>query len=147
MGQQQRDDLLFQLREQRDRLILAVQGGIFSEGGDFPGDQLIDEIVGSPALPTVSFERELMRHYYDEHHGNQGFEYAYLYPGMARVIQSVGRLIRTQTDRGIAALICQRFATPQYSSLFPRHWYEERVEELLPGDWESELERFWSSMA
>jgi DNA excision repair protein ERCC-2 len=111
MDQQERDDLLQQVREQRDRVILAVQGGIFSEGVDLPGEQ--------------------------------GFEYAYLYPGMARVIQSVGRLIRTETDRGIAALVCQRFSMPQYTNLFPRHWFEERVEELIPRDWEAELHRFW----
>jgi DNA excision repair protein ERCC-2 len=144
MDQQQRDDLLLQVREQRDRVMLAVQGGVFSEGVDLPGEQLIGVIVVSPALPTVSFERELMRRYYDEHHGAQGFEYAYLYPGMARVIQSVGRLIRSETDRGIAALICQRFSMPQYTNLFPRHWYEERVEEMLPRDWEGELNRFWA---
>jgi DNA excision repair protein ERCC-2 len=145
MDQAQRDELLLQVREQRDRLILAVQGGVFSEGVDFPGEQLIGVIVVSPALPTVSFERELMRQYYDEHYDYRGFEYAYLYPGMARVIQSVGRLIRTETDRGIAALICERFATPQYNRLFPRHWYEQDVEDLCPRDWEAELVRFWET--
>ncbi|MSR64767.1 MAG: hypothetical protein EXS18_03180 [Verrucomicrobiae bacterium] len=143
MNQEQRDELLLQIREQRDRLILAVQGGLFSEGVDFPGEQLIGVIVVSPALPTVSFERELMRRYYDENYDYRGFEYAYLYPGMSRVIQSVGRLIRTETDRGIAALICQRFATPQYNRLFPRDWYEQDVEELCPLDWEAELVDFW----
>lgn len=147
MDQDQRDELLAQVREQRDRIILAVQGGVFSEGVDFPGEQLIGVIVVSPALPTVSFERELMRRYYDEHYEHRGFEYAYLYPGMARVIQSVGRLIRSDTDRGVAALICQRFATPQYNRLLPRHWYEESVDELLPRNWEEELEQFWTSAA
>jgi len=143
MDPQQREELLQQVREQRDRVVLAVQGGVFSEGVDFPGEQLIGVIVVSPGLPTVSFERELMRRYYDEYHGGRGFEFAYLYPGMARVIQSVGRLIRSETDRGVAALVCQRFSTPQYTNLFPRQWYEERIEELLPANWEAELERFW----
>lgn len=145
MDQERRDALLLHMREQRDQIILAVQGGIFSEGVDLPGEQLIGVIVVSPALPTVSFERELMRRYYDEHYEYRGFEYAYLYPGMARVIQSVGRLIRTDTDRGIAALICQRFSTPQYHRLFPRHWYNADVEELFPRDWETAIVDFWSS--
>lgn len=147
MDQERRDDLLLQMREQRDQIILAVQGGIFSEGVDLPGEQLIGVIVVSPALPTVSFERELMRRYYDEHYEYRGFEYAYLYPGMARVIQSVGRLIRTDTDRGIAALICQRFSTPQYHRLFPRHWFNAGVEELFAKDWETALVDFWASSA
>jgi DNA excision repair protein ERCC-2 len=100
-----------------------VQGGLFAEGVDYPGELLSGVIVVSPALPQVSFERELMRRYYDQRHG-KGFEFAYLYPGMNRVIQSVGRLIRMETDRGVAVLVCRRFTQPQYSTLFPSDWSE-----------------------
>ena len=90
---------------------------------DYPGELLSGVIVVSPALPQVSFERELIRRYYDQRNG-KGFEFAYLYPGMNRVIQSVGRLIRTETDRGVAVLVCRRFTQPQYSTLFPPDWSE-----------------------
>lgn len=124
------------------KLVLAVQGGVFAEGVDYPGEMLSGVIVVSPALPTVSFERELMRRYYQEKYG-KGFEFAYLYPGMNRVIQSVGRLIRSETDTGVAVLVCQRFAQNQYSALFPPDWSDETNTSLICKDLSVELQRFW----
>ncbi len=121
------------------KLVLAVQGGVFAEGVDYPGELLSGVIVVSPALPQVSFERELMRRHYDRHYG-KGFEYAYLYPGMNRVIQSVGRLIRSETDRGVAVLVCQRFAQDQYAALFPADWQSN-----VTGDLAADLAQFWDS--
>ena len=127
------------------KLVLAVQGGVFAEGVDYPGELLSGVIVVSPALPQVSFERELMRRYYDQKYG-KGFEYAYLYPGMNRVIQSVGRLIRSETDRGVAVLVCGRFAQSQYSTLMPPEWSEEgRL--LISKDLRKELADFWALQA
>ena len=125
------------------KLVLAVQGGLFAEGVDYPGETLSGVIVVSPALPQVSFERELMRAYYQEHYG-KGFEFAYLYPGMNRVIQSVGRLIRTETDCGVAVLVCRRFAESQYSTLFPPDWSKGEEKTLVAKDLDAELRRFWS---
>jgi DNA excision repair protein ERCC-2 len=143
MSDAARESVRAQLRETaRGKVVLAVQGGIFSEGVDFAGETLIGVIVVGPALPTVDFERELLRHYYQKKNG-QGFEYAYLYPAMTRVIQSVGRLIRTETDRGVAVLICNRFAQRQYAALFPREWYERQAGELVTKDVEGEVRRFW----
>jgi DNA excision repair protein ERCC-2 len=124
------------------KLVLAVQGGIFAEGVDYPGETLSGVIVVSPALPQVSFERELMRQYYQQHYG-KGFEFAYLYPGMNRVIQSVGRLIRTETDCGVAVLVCQRFALDQYSTLFPADWSNEGKRGLICRDLHKGLTAFW----
>ncbi len=124
------------------KLVLAVQGGLFAEGVDFAGDLLIGVIVVSPALPQVSFERELMRRYYEQRYG-KGFEFAYLYPGMNRVIQSVGRLIRTETDVGVAVLVCQRFKQTQYATLFPPDWAESLTETRGPAALEAELREFW----
>jgi len=124
------------------KLVLAVQGGLFAEGVDLSGEQLIGVIVVSPALPQVSFERELMRRYYDQRYG-KGFEFAYLYPGMNRVIQSVGRLIRTETDRGVAVLVCQRFTQAQYTTLFPPDWAEVLEEVRTQGHLETALRAFW----
>lgn len=124
-------------------MILAVQGGIFAEGVDYPGEMLIGAIIVGPGLPKYDFEQELMRRYFDERYG-AGFEYAYLYPGMNRVVQSAGRVIRSETDRGIIVLLGERFARPEYSSLFPMDWYEQTPRELVVKDYESDIRRFWS---
>jgi len=120
------------------KLVLAVQGGVFAEGVDYPGEMLSGVIVVSPALPQMSFERELMRRYYQGKYG-KGFEFAYLYPGMNRVIQSVGRLIRSETDCGVAVLVCQRFVQNQYTALFPSDWGTD----LACRNLHPELKKFW----
>ena len=144
MTEQQRQALVDALAQpQPPKLVFAVQGGLFAEGIDYPGETLSGVIVVSPALPQVSFERELMRQYYDKRYG-KGFEFAYLYPGMNRVIQSVGRLIRSETDRGVAVLVCQRFAQPQYSTLFPPDWSESMADGRAGYDLAAELAGFWA---
>ena len=143
MSESQRLALLESLKEpDPPKLILAVQGGLFAEGVDYPGETLSGVIIISPALPQVSFERELMRQYYEQHYG-KGFEFAYLYPGMNRVIQSVGRLIRTETDLGVAVLVCQRFAQTQYSALFPADWSDSLADNRAGYNLASELGNFW----
>jgi DNA excision repair protein ERCC-2 len=145
MIEQQRMSLLESLKEsQPPKLIFAVQGGLFAEGVDYPGETLSGVIIISPALPQVSFERELMRQYYQERYG-KGFEFAYLYPGMNRVIQSVGRLIRSETDRGVAVLVCQRFAQTQYSALFPSDWSESMADARAGYNLANELAGFWGA--
>lgn len=126
------------------RLFLAVQGGVFAEGVDFAGDLCVGVFVVGPALPKVGFEREEMRRHFEERYG-RGFEYAYLYPGMARVVQAAGRLIRSETDHGIVMLLCRRFAQRAYAELFPRDWYARSPGELVVRDWRGEIERFWRS--
>jgi DNA excision repair protein ERCC-2 len=147
MTDMERQALLASLKENDPpKLVLAVQGGLFAEGVDYPGETLSGVIVVSPALPQVSFERELMRRYYQEHY-DKGFEFAYLYPGMNRVIQSVGRLIRSETDRGVAVLVCRRFADAQYSTLFPPDWSDTAGNSLVAKDLKRELQQFWSSVS
>lgn len=146
MTEAQREELLDSLRESEPpKLVLAVQGGVFAEGVDYPGAFLSGVIVVSPALPQVNFERELMRRYHDNHH-RKGFEYSYLYPGMNRVIQSVGRLIRNETDYGVAVLVCRRFAQQQYSALFPADWSNSQTGTLIGKDLGWELGEFWRKM-
>jgi DNA excision repair protein ERCC-2 len=103
---------------------------------------LIGIICVSPALPQVSFERELLREYYEEQLG-KGFEYAYLIPGMRRVIQSSGRVIRSETDVGVIALLCRRFANPRYARLLPGDWYADSPRDLIAPKYEEEIRRFW----
>jgi DNA excision repair protein ERCC-2 len=102
-------------------LLLAVLGGVFAEGVDYPGEMLSQVVVVSPALPQVGPERELLKRYFDSRY-ERGFEYAYLIPGMTRVIQAAGRLIRSAEDRGVIALICRRFLRAPYVALLPGDW-------------------------
>jgi DNA excision repair protein ERCC-2 len=122
-------------------LLFAVLGGMYAEGVDYPGELLSAVYVVSPALPQVSFERELLRRYFDETE-QAGFEYAYLQPGMTRVIQAAGRLIRSETDRGVIALLCQRFLREPYARHLPRDWYDESPLELIARDPAGEIHRF-----
>jgi DNA excision repair protein ERCC-2 len=124
-------------------LLLAVMGGMYAEGVDYPGELLSAVFIVSPALPQVSFERELLRQYYDRTE-QAGFEYAYLQPGMTRVIQAAGRLIRSETDRGVIALLCQRFLQPPYSSHLPRDWYTDSPAELSTPDPAAEIRQFFN---
>ena len=124
-------------------LLLAVLGGMFAEGVDYPGELLSGVFVVSPALPQVSFERELLRQYFDETE-HAGFQYAYLQPGMTRVIQAAGRLIRSEKDRGVIALLCQRFLQEPYVSCLPRDWYNQRPEELIARNPAEEVRKFWA---
>ncbi len=98
--------------------------------------------IVSPALPQVSFERELLRRYFDETE-QAGFEYAYLQPGMTRVIQAAGRLIRNETDRGVIALLCQRFLQEPYVSRLPRDWYDEWPAQLIARQPAEEIRKFF----
>src|SRR4029434_880180 len=124
-------------------LLLAVQGGIFAEGVDYPGDMLIGVIIVGPGLPRVDFEQELIRTYYDDKY-TSGFAYAYLYPGMNRVVQCAGRLIRADTDVGISALLDKRFTYSNYTALFPSHWYTHTPRELVTRNYQLTLARFWA---
>ncbi|MBL4848152.1 MAG: ATP-dependent DNA helicase [Planctomycetes bacterium] len=123
-------------------LLFVVQGGIFTEGVDYPGEACVGAIVVGPGLPAVSYERSLMRDYYERTSG-KGFEYAFIYPGMNKVIQSAGRVIRTPTDAGVVVLIGARFASPRYSSQLPRDWYRRSPRELISRDPYRDLSEFW----
>ena len=110
-------------------LLLAVSGGAFAEGVDYPGEMLSAVVVVSPALPQVRFEQERMRQYFEERF-EKGFEYAYVVPGMTRVVQSAGRLIRSESDTGVIVLACRRFLKEPYRSYLPPDWYGDDPSEL-----------------
>ena len=93
-------------------------GGIFGEGVDLVGDRLIGCAIVGVGLPQVNPRQEILRRYYDEA-GGTGFDYAYRFPGMNKVLQAAGRVIRTQEDRGVVLLLDDRFAAPEYTRLFP----------------------------
>ena len=118
----------------------CVMGGIFSEGIDLTEDRLIGAIIVGAGLPQVCNEREIVKRYFHAE-GTSGFDYAYLYPGMNKVLQSAGRVIRTETDRGMILLLDERFSAWQYRELFPREWSNNRycTAETL-GDY---MKKFW----
>lgn len=99
----------------------AVLGGIFSEGIDLIGDKLIGAVIVGVGLPQICFERDIIRDYFDSENG-LGYEYAYMYPGMNKVLQAAGRVIRSENDRGAILLIDDRFTTVKYARLFPEEW-------------------------
>ena len=119
----------------------GVMGGIFGEGVDLVGDRLIGCAVVGVGLPQVNPRQEILKRYYDELSGT-GFEYAYRYPGMNKVLQAAGRVIRTQEDKGVVLLLDDRFARNEYARLLPKHWahlrYLRTAKEL-----EEQLNRFW----
>ncbi len=147
MSERDRAWMLRQLQRSREGLLmLAVQGGIFAEGVDYPGEMLIGTIIVGPGLPRFDMEQELIRAYYDEQYDN-GFAYAYLYPGMNRVVQSAGRVIRSETDVGLIALVGKRFTYRNYTACFPAHWYTESPRELVARNYQQRLQRFWQHHA
>ncbi|HYH10526.1 MAG TPA: ATP-dependent DNA helicase [Thermoanaerobaculia bacterium] len=131
-------------RPKRGNLILAVSGGMYAEGVDYAGDMLSGVMVVGPALPQVSFEQELLKQYYDEQYG-AGFEFAYLIPGMTRVVQSAGRVIRSESDIGVIALLCRRFTQESYTRYFPSDWYEDSPRELVSRKAASEIRSFFEA--
>ena len=104
-------------------LLLAVAGGVFAEGVDYPGDMLEAVVVVGPCLPAVSLEQRLLQEYFDERF-DRGFEYSFVVPGMTRVVQAAGRLIRTPTDRGVIVLMGRRFRSKMYRRHMPSDWIE-----------------------
>lgn len=119
----------------------AVMGGVFGEGVDLTGDRLIGVGIVGPGLPQVGPRQEQLRDYFEQTRGS-GFDYAYRYPGMNKVLQAAGRVIRTPRDKGVVLLIDNRFAMPDYRRLMPPHWSHLKMiydtEKL-----ERELWRFW----
>jgi len=99
----------------------AVMGGIFGEGIDLTGQRLVGVVVVGVGLPQVCLERDIIRDFFNEHNG-RGFEYAYMYPGMNKVLQAAGRVIRTESDKGVVLLIDERFRHTRYKKLFPQEW-------------------------
>ena len=127
-------------KEDRKLVGFCVMGGIFSEGIDLKHDSLIGVIVVGTGLPQVCWERELLKQYFDSQ-GENGFDYAYRFPGMNKVLQAAGRVIRTAEDVGIIALLDERFLQFTYQKLFPREWsnYEVVTIDSVAG----RIERFW----
>ena len=121
----------------------CVMGGIFAEGIDLIGERLVGAVIVGTGLPQVSYEREILKQFYDGKQEN-GFDYAYRFPGMNKVLQSAGRVIRTDQDRGVITLLDDRFMDRQCQEVFPREWNDfqicnsENIEEKIAKFWKAE---------
>ncbi len=142
MTELEREEFLEEFTEETKETLVGfcVMGGIFSEGIDLIGDRLIGAAVVGTGLPQVNCEREILKGYYDEK-GEQGFDYAYRYPGMNKVLQAAGRVIRTKEDTGAILLMDERFLNRDYRNLFPREWNDACTCTL--GNVEKHLQAFW----
>lgn len=141
MNEQEREAFLEEFQIQGKTLLgFCVMGGIFSEGIDLMGDRLIGAIVVGTGLPQIGNEREILKNYYDSR-GENGFDYAYRYPGMNKVLQAAGRVIRTQEDVGTILLLDDRFGKMDYRSLFPVEWADMKRCRLDSLD--GILQEFW----
>jgi DNA excision repair protein ERCC-2 len=143
MTEQQREEYLKKFSSYGEKTLVgfAVMGGIFGEGIDLVGDRLSGVAIVGVGLPQICLERDIIREHFEEEKG-LGFEYAYIYPGMNKVMQAVGRVIRTEEDRGVAVLIDERFAYSGYTDLFPPEWHSAK--EVSSLEWLSQaIEEFW----
>lgn len=146
MNEEEREEFLgcFSKEDGRNERMLigfCIMGGIFGEGIDLKNDSLIGAIIVGNGLPQVCFERDILMNYFNEA-GNSGFDYAYRYPGMNKVLQAAGRVIRTAEDVGIIALIEDRFLENSYQKLFPREWEQYEVVEV--DTIAKRIEKFWN---
>lgn len=123
-------------------LIMGVQGGRLAEGLDLHSPYLKGVFVVGPAVPLQSFERNLRRDYYDEAFG-EGFNYAYVYPAMAKSIQAAGRVIRSQHKRGLIVLLDRRFLAADYSAAMPDFWYTDHISECVETGLIASISDFW----
>jgi Rad3-related DNA helicase len=144
MKEADREAFLQRFEVQYDTSFVAfcVMGGIFSEGIDLTNERLIGAIVVGTGLPQISNEREILKDYFEESSGN-GFDYAFRYPGMNKVMQAAGRVIRTTEDRGIILLLDERFLQAEYQGLFPREWKDYKVCNV--DTIENMVEKFWGT--
>ena len=126
--------------EEKSLIGFCVMGGIFSEGIDLTHESLIGAIIVGTGLPQVCLEREIMKQTFEEE-GVDGFDYSYRYPGMNKVLQAAGRVIRTESDIGVVVLLDERFLQRSYTRLFPTEWSEYEV--LAIDTAYDKIENFW----
>jgi DNA excision repair protein ERCC-2 len=143
MTESDREGFLNEFSDSKNKSLLgfAVMGGIFGEGIDLVGERLSGAIIVGVGLPQICLERDIIRDYFNDIN-EQGYEYAYVYPGMNKVLQAVGRVIRTETDLGAVLLIDERFSTALYRDLCPQEWHPIlKVSNV--NDIEAKIKDFW----
>lgn len=145
MDEEAREAFLAQFEKNptKTKIGFCVLGGIFSEGIDLTEDRLIGVVIVSVGLPQIGLEKDLIKYHFEDQE-KEGYHYAYTYPGMNKVLQAIGRLIRTEKDKGVILLIDDRFNTPLYSSLMPAEYSDRKctqlryVTEQVDGFWDEQ---------
>ena len=123
MTNKEKEDFLSEFSRTDGKYLIGfcVMGGIYAEGIDLVGDSLIGAVIVGIGMPSLSYEREALTAYYDEKY-EEGKQFAYIYPGMNRVLQAAGRVIRREEDRGVIVLVDDRFSDPVYKKIIPSLW-------------------------
>ncbi len=144
MTEEMREDFIasFQENPQKTLIAFCVLGGIFSEGIDLKGNRLIGTVIVSVGLPQLSAQQDIIRDYFNRKNG-MGYEYAYMYLGMNKVLQAAGRVIRSENDKGAVLLIDERFGHSSYKDIFPKHW-NHCITIRNQQDLQSVLDNFWA---
>lgn len=143
MNRDERERFISEFKEDSGvlRVGFCVLGGSFSEGIDLPGTRLIGTVIVGVGIPAISSERNIMREYFENTREN-GYDYAYTYPGMNRVLQAAGRVIRTENDRGVVVLLDDRYATEQYKAMLPEQWSHIKYVHSA-GELSETVKKFW----
>lgn len=144
MTAKEKEEFLLEFSSGEDSYLIAfcVLGGIYSEGIDLAGDKLIGAVIVGIGIPSVSYEREAISAYYNERY-DEGKQFAYIYPGVNRVLQAAGRVIRRDGDRGVIVLIDDRFDDPIYKTVIPKLWKDMKFLST-PKELRAELDEFWN---
>ena len=144
LTEEEKETFLQEFHKSRKKSLLAfaVMGGVFSEGIDLKGDALIGAVLIGTGLPMICNEREILKDHFDQQ-GLNGFDYAYRFPGMNKVLQAAGRVRRTDEDRGLILLLDERFLQGAYQNLFPREWEGYRICDV--NQVEGQLQEFWEN--
>lgn len=145
MNEEDREQFLKLFEEEKfdgSLIGMCVTGGIFSEGIDLKNDSLIGAVIVGTGLPMICRERNILRDYFDANE-KDGYSYAYVYPGMIKVLQAAGRVIRTDEDRGVIELLDDRFLRPEYQKMYPREW--ENVISVRRENVRKQLDIFWKN--
>ena len=143
MGRAERERFLSEFKEDTGKLRIGfcVLGGSFSEGVDLPGNKLIGTVIVGVGLPGLSNENNIIKEYYDIK-SERGYDYAYTFPGMNNILQAAGRVIRTDTDKGIVILVDDRYGEAKYKLLFPPQW-SHMIYTGDPASLANSVKKFW----
>lgn len=142
MSEQDREDFLGRFAEGDNDGIIAfcVMGGLFAEGIDLTGEKLIGALIVGTGLPQISNERDILKKYFNDN-GRDGFDYSMKIPGMNKVLQAAGRVIRTEEDTGVIALLDERFDKPDHRKMYPREW--RKIQKITGREFDL-IRKFWS---
>ncbi|WP_296141245.1 ATP-dependent DNA helicase [uncultured Anaerococcus sp.] len=146
MNEKETKKFLKQFDKDSQKTAFVVLGGIFSEGVDLIGDRLIGSMIISVGMPGVSNERNLIKTHFDKL-GEDGFDYSYTFPGLNKVYQAAGRVIRSENDKGIIYLLDDRFNSYKYKSMYPKHWKNKGIKLVNEkSDFDIKAEKFWEDV-